>query len=239
MDSHIANAEVPESQDMLNEASSHPYIWHRVSATWLSRKPSVNAGIISALATFILIIGSVIYQQNFFHAQEWMAASPQRVFQHKEYWRLWTTLFAHADVHHLLSNTLFFFILGYFINGYFGLALFPFAAFAFGGITNIFVLMNMPEDVKLIGASGVVYWLAGLWLTLYFAIDKRRTISARALRSIGVALGVFMPTTTFDPSVSYSAHLIGFIIGALYAGLYYWRHRRKFNAALEYQVFVD
>ncbi len=216
-----------------------PLIWHRVVQTWLSRKPSSHAGFISALSTLLLVLGSVVYQQDFFHAHTWMDASRAEVFDHHQWWRLWTTLFAHADLGHLVSNSILFFILGYFLTGYFGALLFPVAAFAFGGITNFFVLLNYPPQVSLIGVSGVVYWMAGTWLALYFALDKRKTYFQRSLRIVGVALGVFMPASAFDPSISYQAHLVGFLFGLGFGILYYFRHRSTFGRAVVTETVID
>ena len=113
------------------------------------------------------------------------------------------------------------------------------AAFAFGGLTNWIVLSGYPPTVSLIGVSGVVYWMGGVWLSLYFALDKRRTRIQRTLRIVGVALGVFMPATAFDPSISYSAHLVGFILGLLYGVFFYFRHKDTFNRALVIETVVD
>lgn len=216
-----------------------PYIWHRVVQTWLSRKPSPRAGFITAISTFILVLGSIVYRQDFFHAQTWMSASRAAVFEQHQWWRLWTTLFAHADLGHLASNSILFFILGYFLSGYFGVLLFPLAAFVFGGVTNFFVLLNYPPQVSLIGVSGVVYWMGGTWLALYFALDKRKTYLQRCLRIVGVALGVFMPAAAFDPTISYGAHLIGFLLGLTYGTIYYLRHRATFNSALLIETVID
>lgn len=214
-------------------------IWKRVRETWLSRKPSPLAGFISALTVLILVIGAVMNWQGFLHADQWMAASNEAVFQGKQVWRLWTTLFAHGDTGHLMNNLLLFFVLGYLLVGYFGSWVFPVAAMFFGGITNYFVLMGYAPEIKLIGASGVVYWMGGAWLTLYFMLDKKRSYTQRTLRSVGVALSVFMPTSAFDPQVSYSAHLVGFILGVVFGFAYYFIRHDEFEKALVYEYVVE
>src|SRR5690606_26204612 len=105
-----------------------------------------------------------------------------------EYWKLWTTLFVHADIGHALSNAFLFFILGFFLYGYYGIRVFPLAALFWGGITNLFVLLQYESDIHLIGASGVVYWMGGFWLTLYFLLNRKLSLFPRALRTIGVGL---------------------------------------------------
>lgn len=229
----------PTASEPQQESLSVPLIWERVTATWLSHQSYPMAGLITALSTFFLVLGSVIYQSNFCKLSAWMTATPQAIFEHHEYWRLWTTLFAHADLAHLLSNSLLFVILGYFLSGYFGPWLFPLAALAFGGLTNAIVLTHYPAQVALLGSSGVVYWMGGVWLSLYFAIDKRRTYFQRGLRITGVALGLFMPASSFDPSISYGAHLGGFVLGLIYGMIYYFAHRAIFTQALVTEQVIE
>ncbi|WP_413943377.1 rhomboid family intramembrane serine protease [Bdellovibrio sp. HCB-162] len=213
--------------------------WTVVRATWLTRKPNGRAWFAAAWSLFALILGSVFYWQNLFQSSKWMSASGFSVFSQHQYWRLWTTLFAHADTGHLVSNSLLFSIFGYFLAGYFGLFTFPFLAFALGGVTNAIVLSSYNPEVYLIGVSGVVYWMGGMWLVLYLLIDQQRTVMQRILRSVGVALAVFMPSAAFDPQVSYRAHLVGFILGVVSGAIYYWFNRGKFKAAIVSEVFFE
>ncbi|WII73142.1 rhomboid family intramembrane serine protease [Bdellovibrio sp. 22V] len=206
--------------------------WKVVRATWLTQRPHRFAWFVAAWSVFLILLASTFYWNNYLGAAEWMPASFQAVFKQGQYWRLWTTLFAHADLGHLLSNSLLFFIFGYFLNGYFGVLVFPLAALVFGGITNALVLSTYPPTVKLIGVSGVVYWMGGMWLVLYLLLDKQRTWVQRILRSVGVALGVFMPSTAFDPQISYQAHFVGFLLGIVCGFLYYFLRRKTFAAAV-------
>jgi rhomboid protease GluP len=214
-------------------------IWRRVRATWLSHQPDRNAGLITAIVTLLLVLGSVMFHQDFLHASQWMPASHESIYDKHQLWRLWTTLFAHADIAHLLSNSLLFFILGYFLIGYFGAFVFPIAAFAFGGLTNLIVLKTYPSQVDLIGVSGVVYWMAGAWLALYFALDRKRSYAQRGLRITGVALGIFMPASAFDPAISYAAHFVGFLIGILFGVIFYFWNRSKFLKALIIEDIIE
>lgn len=208
----------------------------RITQTWLSRKPLWRASLIVAWSIFILIVGSVFYWKDIGGAGSLMPVYQSALTVKHEYWRLWTALFAHADLGHLLSNSLTYFVVGYFLAGYFSLWLFPVLAFAMGGLINYFVVMGYPADVRLLGVSGVVYWMAGAWLVLYFLIDKRKTFAQRALRAVGVALGVFFPAAAFDPAISYKAHLYGFILGVISGAVYWFLNRRTFEKALVYEV---
>lgn len=172
-------------------------------------------------------------------AKAWMPASPEQVFNQGQYWRAWTTLFAHADLGHLLSNAFLFFILGIFLLSYFGFLVIPLNALLFGGITNLIVLKAMPLQNTLIGASGVVFWMGGAWLTLFFLIDRRRSLTQRTLRSVGVAIMLFVPSEAFDPNISYKAHFVGFVLGVVWALPYFYINHDKFRSAEVQEWIVD
>ena len=220
-------------------ASDQPIIYEVVRETWLTRKPHSESFFVAMFATFSLAIGSAAYWQNWFHMADLMPATYQSVFTQHEYWRLWTTIFAHADLGHIISNSFLFFILGYFLYGYFGAKLFPLAALLGGGLANAFVLPSYEPEMTLIGASGVVYWMGGAWLILYFFLSRQKNLSHRILRTLGVGILLFMPAETFEPSVSYRTHFAGFVIGVLSGLFFYWRHRRKFLSAEVRQTIVE
>ena len=168
-----------------------------------------------------------------------MSASGSKVFSQHQYWRLWTTLFAHGDGGHLISNSLLFFIFGYFLSGYFGIFVFPLLAMFIGGFTNAIILRFYAPEISLIGVSGVVYWMGGMWLVLYLLLDLQRSLTQRILRSVGVALAVFMPSAAFDPQTSYGAHLVGFILGVASGFIYYFFRRKSFEAAVVKEIIIE
>jgi len=189
--------------------------------TLLSRRPDPLSPLAMSLATLFVVFLSILAWTDFLGADLLMKASGANVFGGHQYWRAWTTLFVHGDGKHLLSNSFLFFILGIFLTGYFGIFRVLISALFFGGVINLFVLSSMPKDVHLIGLSGVVFWMGGAWLILYFLLDRQRTVLHRFLRAMGVGLLLFMPAEAFDPSISYKAHFVGFALG-IFAGLLFF-----------------
>ena len=202
----------------------------RLTTTWLSAQPRVEAALVASFMTFCLVLASLMYWGDFFGARTWMAASGESVFNGHRYYQLWTSLFAHADAGHLASNSFLFFILSYFLYGYFGAWVSPVAAFVVSGMTNWFVLQGYDPDTSLVGASGVVYWMGGAWVVFYFAINRQKSLASRLIRALGVALLIFMPAEAFKPSVSYAAHFYGFLAGAVFASAYFRFHRKSFRS---------
>ncbi len=81
--------------------------------------------------------------------------------------------------------------------------------------------------------------MGGVWLVLYFLLDRRKSIVQRSLRALGVGLALFMPSEAFDPHISYKSHFIGFSLGVLFGLLYYSIHRDTFRAAEVREIIQD
>ncbi len=209
----------------------------KIKENWLTRKVSKEALPTTLFSMTLLMIATFIYLNDFLRDQSWMSANYNQVMLKHEYWRLWTTLFAHGDLVHLGSNLLLYFPFAYYLSGHFGKFLFPLLGFLIGGLTNLIVLQTMPHDHYLIGVSGVVHWMGAVWMVLGFFIDKRQSLGKRLLKAIGVSIMLFMPDT-LKPNVSYLSHFVGFVLGVLCAAIYYFFNRTKFKRAevLEYII---
>jgi rhomboid protease GluP len=215
-----------------------PRIYKKMRGNLLTKKPVPHAWLIALLAVGAVVFGSFFFWGDFLGAEEWMPVSANSIFQRHEYWRLWTALFAHAQIGHLLSNCILFVAFGYFLAGHFSWRVFPGVAFLFGGLTNLIAISTMPPKMQMIGVSAVVYWMGAAWLTLNYLIEKRGKKIQRVLRCIGVAVVLFVPET-FDPQVSYVSHFSGFVLGMLWAIGYYNWNRKKIRAADRYQTVVE
>lgn len=158
---------------------------------------------------------------------EFMVATQSAVFQEGQWWRLWTTTLIHSDAKHFLSNISMGSIWVWLTVGYYG-----------AWTTLIGTLIAIPIvygatlkhlDGGLIGASGVVYFLGGVWLALFVFLERRRGLANRSLRAIGVGLVIFFPTS-FDPAVSYRAHWYGFIAGVVWGAMVFLVFRKQYRA---------
>jgi len=165
-----------------------------------------------------LICSSFLWAQNKYAG--FLTASREQVFEKHEYYRLFSTIAMHADIKHFLGNAIFFWIFGFLLYSYFGILWFPLLSLLIGGLINALTLALYPPGVTLLGASGVVYFMAGAWATLFFLIERKSHWMKRALASVGVSLILFFPTT-YEPEVSYLAHALGFGVGIAVAFLYF------------------
>jgi rhomboid protease GluP len=203
---------------------------HRVRETLLSRKPREWSLEISALFLSVILGISLLAWRNGEALLPTLAATSEGVLKKREYWRLFTAVAVHADVMHVLSNVILLTFFTYLLFGYFGYWVFPVLSLAMAGSTNYISLLTYPSDVSLFGASGLVYWMAGFWLSIYLLVERSVSLGKRVLRVVCLALLVLVPST-LQASVSYRTHAIGLGLGVFSAFVYFLCNRDSIRAA--------
>lgn len=180
----------------------------------LSRRPLFTSTYPFFAVSILFVLFTAMF--NNVYLSDYLWASRFTVFTRHEYWRIFSAIFAHKDVIHLLSNLPLFFFFSVFLYEYFGFLVFPVIPLITGACTNLFTLYFYPETVRLIGASGMVYGMVSLWLVLYIYNDTDHTIPVRIFRSTGFAIILLFPTA-YNQETSYLAHASGFFIGIMFA----------------------
>ena len=97
-------------------------------------------------------------------------------------------------------------------------------------LTNYISLLTYAPNVSLIGASGLVYWMAGFWFSMYLLVERSLSLGKRVLRVVCLSLLVLLPTT-FQANVSYRTHAIGLGLGVISALVYFRRNRESIREA--------
>ena len=204
----LANEEEKESNEEESEEEDDEI---KRPAPGPLQKPPDPAYIPQVLGLYLcFLFVSILYWK--FSWGERLAVSADGVFVHKEYWRLLTALFVHADFAHFISNGPLFLIFGWYLRAYCGPFAFPVLPLALGILTNLFCICFYEPQTRLVGASGMLYAMVALWTVFYVAWDNRYSVGMRIFRASGFALVLLFPST-FQPEVSYLAHSIGFGLG--------------------------
>ena len=201
-----------------------------VVSTLLSRKP--KAGAVRAVA-WTLGLAAAFSAIYWWGPPDWARALPasgETVFGRAEVWRLFTSMAAHADALHLLSNSVLLTLLVYFAYGAFGSSLYPGGALPVGALALAVTLEGYPPNIRVVGASGMVYLLAGACLTLYVLVERRLSVVKRLVRVVGFSLLVLVPTSV-RPEVSYRAHAVGFFFGVCLGLVWFLSRRDAIRAA--------
>ncbi len=177
--------------------------------------PPVTSTMIPNMMLLFLAVTSFIGMNNnaagsispFFVSQD-------SVFRDGEWFRLLFAAFGHSNPMHFFSNALPLWFFTYLIVGYFGWRVWIFSFFVIACLSNLIAVFTYEPQVRLLGASGVVYGLVALWLTLYVYFDRSGHWTKRFVRSIGFSMVVFFPQQ-YEVNVSYMAHAAGFGVGLL------------------------
>lgn len=133
-----------------------------------------------------------------------------------EYWRFLTSLFLHYGPLHLLFNLYALFIIGPGLEEAIGPIRFGICYLLSGLGSGIGVLLlrlvslNSPE--QLVGASGCVMGLVGVWAGLLLR-HRDAPMAGRRLKNILVIVGIQIAFDLSTPQISMAAHMSGLITG--------------------------
>lgn len=201
-----------------------------VRETHLSRKPTRGAGVVALASLLTLATMSFVYWTDSMGLGSILPASRSAVYTDGEYWRLFTTMGAHADLQHLLSNGIVLSVLAFLLYGYYGPIVYPTSCILLGGLVTGLAITSYPSDTRLVGASGLVYLMVAFWLTLYLLVERTQALRKRVVRAVGFGLIALMPTSV-EPTVSYRTHAIGFAIGVAFGIAYFLRYKDTLRGA--------
>ena len=134
------------------------------------------------------------------------------VWKQHRYGRLLSALFVHGDFVHLASNLPLFIFFAWLLQFFFGRWIFPGVAILVGVLSNLATLYFYDPDMRMLGASGMIYGMIAMWLVYFIYFERNLTLKNRLLRAFGFALMMLVPRT-YEPTVSYMSHASGFILG--------------------------
>ncbi len=201
----------------------------RIVHTFLSRKPNPKGrwlGLISVIVCFA--VSALCWEPNSTLGDRW-SALPEAVFNGHEYWRLFTSMAVHADSEHLVSNAIPLALLSSLIYGYYGAWIYPLGMLLAGALTMGIADYTYPAGTYLMGASGLIYVMAGFWLVLYLFVDRRYSLGQRLFRASGFSL-IFLVPTSYKAGISYRTHGIGFALGILFGAIYFLIARNRLRS---------
>lgn len=137
----------------------------------------------------------------------------ERVFTYHEYYRLFTSLFLHADILHIACNMYSLYILGPIVERYYGKTKFLIIYILSGLIGNLFSCLFMTNITYSLGASGALFGLLGsiMYFTYYYRATLQGLLRSPLIPSVlaNLAIGFMIP------GIDVSAHIGGLVGGFL------------------------
>ena len=190
-----------------------------VSIPWSQRLkglPFINIAIVAInIIVFILctFIPDMLYNKGAF--------SFLFVEESKEYYRLLTNIFIHADINHLFSNMLILFFLGNIVEekiGHTKYFLLYFISAMAGNVASSVYEIQLNQMYFTVGASGAIFGVIGAVLMLVLTEGGRwETIT---LPGMLLMLGYSLYSGFVVESVNNAAHIGGMLAGFIVMGMF-------------------
>ena len=186
--------------------------------------PLVTALLVAANCVVFLICtwdGSVLYNKG-----ELLGLA---VVRQKEYYRIYTSMFLHADAGHLFSNMLVLYAVGGMLERHLGrvrYAVLYVLAGTGAAAASVWYQLRIGSTVGSIGASGAVYGLIGA--LLLFVIAGKGRFESVTLTRILLCIAYSLYGGFMAEHIDNAAHIGGFVCGFILAALLM---RKKKSAA--------
>jgi len=148
----------------------------------------------------------------------------RRIIENYEIWRIFTSLFLHANELHLFSNMISLLFFGATIETNPNISKLQFLLIYLisGVIGNLFSLILLPYNVISLGASGAIFGLIGV--VLIMIATENRTLLPFTLIYV-----VYFVITSFMPGINIWAHIFGLLGGIICGYMFYYRRELKIS----------
>ena len=187
-------------------------------------------------ATIFLIILNVLVflvsesagsSQDVMHMLDLGAAYTPLITENGEVYRLFTSMFLHFGISHLMNNMLVLFVLGSRLERAVG-KLYFLAVYLFGGtaanIISMFLELKTGEYSVSAGASGAVFAVMGAMI--YIVLRNRGRLEDLTVRQILIMAAFSLYFGFTSTGVDNTAHVGGLLAGLVLSALLYHPRRR-------------
>jgi len=176
---------------------------------FLTVKSIKEARLTLALLSVNIILFFIFSTLNYFEVFYSMILINENVVNQFEIWRLFTSMFIHADLSHLVSNMFGLLLFGSYVEQVFKKFHFVLIYFISGLVGNVFTLLLFPLNTISYGASGALFGLIGAsFITILYEKD-------RMLLTIALMYLLYFIVSSFAPNINLWAHLFGLLTGLL------------------------
>ena len=186
---------------------------------------------------FIILVNVVVFAvmalkgntQNTIYLYRCGGITPESLFEDHQVYRLFTSMFMHSGISHLVNNMIVLYFIGGTLEKYIGrvryLIIYLLSGLLGGLISQIYY-MAMAENVICVGASGAIFGAVGAMLTVVVVNHGRGENFTFPRLIIYVVLSIYLGF--MSQGVSLSAHLGGLATG-FFTALLLYRKRGSYS----------
>ncbi|PHS41829.1 MAG: rhomboid family intramembrane serine protease [Sulfurovum sp.] len=129
------------------------------------------------------------------------------------WWRLFTAMFLHAGMTHILMNMFSLYIVGRAAEIYFDTKSYL-SIYLFSGLLGGLASLYMHPDSVGVGASGAIFGIFGALAGFFLANRDKIASHARAfMKDFAIIIGINLVIGFSIPSIDVSAHIGGLVVG--------------------------
>ena len=191
------------------------------------RKEPVTAGLILLNILVFLAVEFTGSSQNTMHMLDCGAAYTPMIVQGGEYYRLFTCMFLHFGIEHLLNNMLVLFVLGSRLERVIGkikFLLLYLLGGVLGNVISLYLELHAQNFAVSAGASGAVFAVMGAMI--YIVIRNKGRLGDLSMRQILIMAAFSLYFGFAGTGVDNTAHVAGMVSGFLLAVLLYHPGRK-------------
>lgn len=191
------------------------------------RKEPVTAGLILLNILVFLAVEFTGSSQNTMHMLDCGAAYTPMIVQGGEYYRLFTCMFLHFGIEHLLNNMLVLFVLGSRLERVIGkikFLLIYLLGGVLGNIISLYLELHAQNFAVSAGASGAVFAVMGAMI--YIVIRNKGRLGDLSMRQILIMAAFSLYFGFASTGVDNTAHVAGMASGFWLAVLLYHPGRK-------------
>ena len=181
----------------------------KLARIFSNKKPAITYAIL-VLNVMIFVFGIAYGHQNDMIN---MFGNNYLLVRNGEFYRLFTCMFLHSNLLHLVCNMYALWMLGPTVERYYGRLKYSFVYIVSGLLGSLFSCAFMGENSISIGASGAIFGLMGsiAYFTFYYRATLQGTVRNQIIPVIvaNLLIGVLVP------GIDMSAHIGGLVAGFL------------------------
>ncbi len=174
----------------------------------------------------LIILNSIVYLVSAFLSQNFTDMDMQTLVdmgalygpytvQQGEWWRLFTAMFLHGGMTHLLMNMFSLYIVGRAAEMYFDTKSYL-SIYLFSGLLGGLASLYMHPDSVGVGASGAIFGIFGALAGFFLAHREKIASHSKAfMKDFAIIIGINLVIGFSIPSVDVSAHIGGLVVGLI------------------------
>jgi rhomboid protease GluP len=171
------------------------------------KKARITLSLLSINIILFFSINIPMYEELFYS----LVLINENVTIQYEIWRLFTSMFIHGDVSHLLSNMFGLLIFGTFVETIYNKLKYLLIYVVSGLIGNIFTLLLYPSYIISYGASGALFGIIGVAVINIYNEGEPFFLLLASLYL------VYFIISSFSPGINLWAHLFGLGSGCFFS----------------------